>query len=245
MDFAAALGGVASSGAEFMANRYFMEKQQKFQREMFGNRHQMEVEDLRRAGLNPILSATGNAGSVGSSASASMSKPDNPVIKGMEASALSSFLSAKQQEGQTKEDEERLKGKLIEYKENVFDHLPPAGKFFVAFPGASTAAMGAAGGAGYAGHKLLRAIKASRADKVGSQINSAKKVSHVATKVATAGKHVGDKLLPVAKKNKWWKKPIGGANAVNPLMWLFMLEDMVNEKKWREMPDEKKRYLMN
>lgn len=46
------------------------------QREFMQNRHQWEVEDLRRAGLNPILSATNSAGGSISGATANVTAPD-------------------------------------------------------------------------------------------------------------------------------------------------------------------------
>lgn len=46
------------------------------QRESMQNRHQWEVEDLRRAGLNPILSATNSAGGSISGATANVTAPD-------------------------------------------------------------------------------------------------------------------------------------------------------------------------
>lgn len=46
------------------------------QRESMQNRHQWEVEDLRKAGLNPILSATNSAGGNISGATANVTAPD-------------------------------------------------------------------------------------------------------------------------------------------------------------------------
>nr|DAX09362.1 MAG TPA: DNA pilot protein [Microviridae sp.] len=46
------------------------------QRESLQNRHQWEVEDLRKAGLNPILSATNSAGGSISGATANVTAPD-------------------------------------------------------------------------------------------------------------------------------------------------------------------------
>lgn len=46
------------------------------QRESMQNRHQWEVEDLRKAGLNPILSATNSAGGSISGATANVTTPD-------------------------------------------------------------------------------------------------------------------------------------------------------------------------
>lgn len=58
-----------------------------YQKESMQNRHQWEVEDLRKAGLNPILSATNSAGGVISTGAGQAAKAD--VSK-----ALSSVLTA-------------------------------------------------------------------------------------------------------------------------------------------------------
>ena len=59
--WAEAIGGAANLGSSAVS-AYFSWKHQK---EVMKNRHQWEVEDMRKAGLNPILSATGGSGAGG------------------------------------------------------------------------------------------------------------------------------------------------------------------------------------
>ena len=59
-------------------------KQMEFQREMSGTAHQREVEDLRKAGLNPILSAGGPGASTPAGTAFT---PENP-LKGMSANVM-------------------------------------------------------------------------------------------------------------------------------------------------------------
>lgn len=74
-------GGLLSNSASAKAAR----KSIAFQREMAQNAHQYEVEDLRKAGLNPILSAMGRGASASGGAMPTFRNP----AEGLAATALS------------------------------------------------------------------------------------------------------------------------------------------------------------
>jgi hypothetical protein len=77
----ALIAGVASSAfGNYQAN-----KQMRFQERMSSTAHQRQVKDMRKAGLNPILSATGGKGA--SSPSGAMSSID-PTSSALSARRL-------------------------------------------------------------------------------------------------------------------------------------------------------------
>lgn len=68
-------GGLFSSALQYKYNKKLQDRAFEHQIRMFQNQHQWEVDDLRKAGLNPILS-THAGSSMPSSASSSVSAPD-------------------------------------------------------------------------------------------------------------------------------------------------------------------------
>jgi len=78
------------AGTAFLANRQNVreaEKSRQFQKEMSDSAHQREVADLRRAGLNPVLSAHGSGASSPSGAQARVEDIGEGASRGI-ASAL-------------------------------------------------------------------------------------------------------------------------------------------------------------
>lgn len=90
--WAAAAGAALNIGSSALS-AYFNWKHQK---EVMQNRHQWEVDDLRKAGLNPILSATGGQGTSGNA----------PVIEPTDvAGAMHSSADKELKEAQAKQVE--------------------------------------------------------------------------------------------------------------------------------------------
>lgn len=111
-------GGVANIGSSALAS-YFNWKHQK---EVMKNRHQWEVEDLRKAGLNPILSAGGQgtsgnapvieapdvAGASAKAVEAALGKSQEDLIKAQTQQSTSSARQAESQTALNKTEEKRV-----------------------------------------------------------------------------------------------------------------------------------------
>lgn len=81
--------GKSGQSSANSANLAIAREQMDFQERMSNTAHQREVEDLRKAGLNPILSAGGSGASTPSGASIAMQNPNTDLAKGISNAANS------------------------------------------------------------------------------------------------------------------------------------------------------------
>ena len=103
----AALIGAASAKSTNKAAAQQAETSRLFTKEQLQNRHQWEVEDLRKAGLNPVLSANSGA-AVGGSAQAPVINPADGMAKAVEAAASALTLKRMQAEVEKVNSETKL-----------------------------------------------------------------------------------------------------------------------------------------
>lgn len=112
-DFGSVLGNVGSfignKATDFLFSNYQANKAWSRQKQAAQSAHQWEVADLKAAGLNPILSATGgNGANLPSVAVAQNANSEAPNIIGM-MSALQGIRNQEQQEQVLKAQENLLK----------------------------------------------------------------------------------------------------------------------------------------
>jgi len=97
-----AVGGLLAARMSNQSSAQSVDKQVEFQREMSNTAHQREVADMRAAGLNPILSATGGSGAA---------TPQGAHFQSADyGQAVSSALAARAQEEQLKLVKEQTRG---------------------------------------------------------------------------------------------------------------------------------------
>ena len=107
--FGQVAGQVANKATDFLFSNYQANKAWSRQKQAAQSAHQWEVADLKAAGLNPILSATGgNGANLPSVAVAQNANSEAPNIIGM-MSALQGIRNQEQQEQVLKAQENLLK----------------------------------------------------------------------------------------------------------------------------------------
>lgn len=116
------IGAMGQSDMNEMSMEMF-EKQMAFQKDMYMNRHTYEVDDLRRAGLNPILSANSAASAPMGSAPVSLTNPykDLGNILGSSARNIADTQLVKEQANTQKTVQEvnKEQAKLISAQADV------------------------------------------------------------------------------------------------------------------------------
>lgn len=73
---AGAIGSIWSSNSANSLNRDMFNQQMAYNKEVMQNRHQWEVQDLKAAGLNPLLSTTSPTGTLSAPSAPRAEKPD-------------------------------------------------------------------------------------------------------------------------------------------------------------------------
>ena len=107
------IGALIGAGGQFIANRQTKAStinQMRFQERMANTAHQRQMADLRRAGINPILSAKLGGASTPQGASYTAGNIGSAAVQGYQG--VSSAKQSQAQIGQIKQQTEKLKTEI-------------------------------------------------------------------------------------------------------------------------------------
>lgn len=127
-----ATGTMSSIGAHSAnsANKKIAREQMNFQRIMAETQHQREVEDLRKAGLNPLLSAGGSGAAAPAGASTTVQNEYEPFAKHIDPMKIMEIQQGRANISRTRAEEAYLKSQkdLVDaQKKNIEDQNPGIG----------------------------------------------------------------------------------------------------------------------
>lgn len=153
-----ATGANAAAKTQYKYQQKLQDDAQNFAKWQMGNAHQMEVQDLEKAGLNKILSAGGSGASAGVSAS-SVSAPSgglDPLT--LMSTALNAYSTIQQTKNNTAKTNADITNETEMTKANVAKALAEAGakqneiNYYLehgVFPGATNTVSVSGGGLGF------------------------------------------------------------------------------------------------
>lgn len=119
-------GGLLDTGAQMAFNAHESRAQRKWLEKMSNTAHRREVEDLRLAGLNPILSAGGSGASTpgGGVAGASLGNLSSAVTKGLQTSAAVKQLKETTREVTAQADQSEVRSELVQNAKDWLEKNP-------------------------------------------------------------------------------------------------------------------------